>query len=68
MHKDKDVYFKENTMSNYDNLELDELISACEEKDEKIEELEQEIDSMKKQLTKILEDLNNIHTRIWNLA
>jgi predicted transcriptional regulator len=58
----------ENTMSNYDNLELDELISACEEKDEKIEELEQEIDSMKKQLTKILEDLNNIHTRIWNLA
>lgn len=55
-------------MSNYDNLELDELISACEEKDEKIEELEQEIDSMKKTINKILDDLNNIHTRMWNLT
>lgn len=58
----------ENTMSNYDNLELDELISACEEKDEKIEELEQEIDTMKERLSKILDELNDIHRRIWSLT
>ena len=55
-------------MSNYDNLELDELISACEEKDEKIEELEQEIDTMKERLSKILDELNDIHRRIWSLT
>lgn len=55
-------------MSNCDNLELEELISACEEKDEKIEELEQEVNTMKERLSKILDELDDIYTRIWHLT